>query len=60
MSPFCQRFDVAAGGAADADHRLDRVRRGELRQSWSSTPQALQRDSLGEAFAQRTAHLVAV
>src|SRR5215210_6974595 len=31
-------LDVAAGGAADADHRLDWVRRGQRFLSWGWTP----------------------
>ncbi len=46
-------LDVAAGGAADADHRLDRVRRGQRLPQLGMDAQALQRDRLGQALAQR-------
>jgi len=46
-------LEVAAGGAADADRRLDRVRRGQRLVQLGMDPQALQRDRLGQALAQR-------
>jgi len=53
MSPFCQCLNVAAGRAADADHRLDRVRRGERLPELLIDAEALQRDRLLKALAQR-------
>jgi len=46
-------LDVAAGGAADADHRLDRVRAAQGPPELLVDAESLQRHGLGEALAQR-------